>query len=381
MKKFLIFTLLILLSLGISAQRRRRVKATPTPEELAEKKRQERYEQKLQVTARITFIDSLIVKKNSLMDIISISAENGSIRPCAGFHGMVEPDTLDCTMFRTQLGDKIIFAQPDDNAVLHLFTSELIGDKWSEKIMLPGLNDTVSQNYPFMLSDGTTLYYASKGEESLGGYDIFMTRWDADAQRFLKPENIGMPFNSTGNDYLYLIDEFHQLGWFATDRGLGPDSVCIYTFIPTQTRKIYDTHSIGRDTLVAYANINSIRDTWTDKDEVSAAIKRLDEVKHSVRKARKAGICFVVSDKIIYTELSQFRTKEGYNLAQKWLGMSQQLKSLSAELESQRQQYSSSTSEKKKTLKAIIASNEQRQEKLLEAIHKMEKEMRSFEQR
>lgn len=381
MKKFLIFTLLILLSLGISAQRRRRVKATPTPEELAEKKRQERYEQKLQVTARITFIDSLIVKKDSLMDIISISAENGSIRPCAGFHGMVEPDTLDCTMFRTQLGDKIIFAQPDDNAVLHLFTSELIGDKWSEKIMLPGLNDTVSQNYPFMLSDGTTLYYASKGEESLGGYDIFMTRWDADAQRFLKPENIGMPFNSTGNDYLYLIDEFHQLGWFATDRGLGPDSVCIYTFIPTQTRKIYDTHSIGRDTLVAYANINSIRDTWTDKDEVSAAIKRLDEVKHSVRKARKAGICFVVSDKIIYTELSQFRTKEGYNLAQKWLGMSQQLKSLSAELESQRQQYSSSTSEKKKTLKAIIASNEQRQEKLLEAIHKMEKEMRSFEQR
>lgn len=381
MKKFLIFTLLILLSLGISAQRRRRVKATPTPEELAEKKRQERYEQKLQVTARITFIDSLIVKKDSLMDIISISAENGSIRPCAGFHGMVEPDTLDCTMFRTQLGDKIIFAQPDDNAVLHLFTSELIGDKWSEKIMLPGLNDTVSQNYPFMLSDGTTLYYASKGEESLGGYDIFMTRWDADAQRFLKPENIGMPFNSTGNDFLYLIDEFHQLGWFATDRGLGPDSVCIYTFIPTQTRKIYDTHSIGRDTLVAYANINSIRDTWTDKDEVSAAIKRLDEVKHSVRKARKAGICFVVSDKIIYTELSQFRTKEGYNLAQKWLGMSQQLKSLSAELESQRQQYSSSTSEKKKTLKAIIASNEQRQEKLLEAIHKMEKEMRSFEQR
>lgn len=381
MKKFLIFTLLILLSLGISAQRRRRVKATPTPEELAEKKRQERYEQKLQVTARITFIDSLIVKKDSLMDIISISAENGSIRPCAGFHGMVEQDTLDCTMFRTQLGDKIIFAQPDDNAVLHLFTSELIGDKWSEKIMLPGLNDTVSQNYPFMLSDGTTLYYASKGEESLGGYDIFMTRWDADAQRFLKPENIGMPFNSTGNDYLYLIDEFHQLGWFATDRGLGPDSVCIYTFIPTQTRKIYDTHSIGRDTLVAYANINSIRDTWTDKDEVSAAIKRLDEVKHSVRKARKAGICFVVNDKIIYTELSQFRTKEGYNLAQKWLGMSQQLKSLSAELESQRQQYSSSTSEKKKTLKAIIASNEQRQEKLLEAIHKMEKEMRSFEQR
>lgn len=381
MKKFLIFTLLILLSLGVGAQRRRRVKATPTPEELAEQKRQERYEQKLQMTARITFIDSLIVKKDSLMDIISISAENGSIRPCAGFHGMVEQDTLDCTMFRTQLGDKIIFAQPDDNAVLHLFSSELIGDKWSEKVMLPGLKDTVSQNYPFMLSDGTTLYYASKGEESLGGYDIFMTRWDADAQRFLKPENIGMPFNSTGNDYLYLIDEFHQLGWFATDRGLGPDSVCIYTFIPTQTRKIYDTHSIGRDTLVAYANINSIRDTWTDKDEVSAAIKRLDEVKHSVRKARKAGIHFVVNDKIIYTELSQFRTKEGYDLAQKWLGMSQQLKSLSAELESQRQQYSSSTSEKKKTLKSIIASNEQRQEKLLDAIHKMEKEIRSFEQR
>lgn len=380
MKKVLIFTLLLLFTLGVSAQRRRRVK-TPTPEELAEQKRQERYDQKLRMTARVTFIDSLIVRKDSLMNILSISSENGSVRTCAGFNGMAENDTLDCTMFRSQLGDKIIFAQPDDRATLHLYSSELIGDQWTNRMMLPGLEDTVSQNYPFMLSDGTTMYYASKGEESLGGYDIFMTRWDADAQRFLKPENIGMPFNSTGNDYLYLVDEFHQLGWFVTDRGLSEDTVCIYTFIPSQTRKIYDTSSIGRDTLVSLANISSIRDTWTDKEEVAAALKRLENVRHAVRKSRKASMHFVINDKIVYTDLSQFRTKEGQELARNWMAKKKQLKHVENELESQRQRFSSATRVEKDTLKKTIVSNEQLQEKLLIAIYNMEKEIRSFEQR
>ena len=56
-----------------------------------------------------------------------------------------------------------------------------------------------------MLSDGLTLYFAAQGPESIGGYDIFMTTYDAAEGRFLKPENIGMPFNSTANDYAWLL--------------------------------------------------------------------------------------------------------------------------------------------------------------------------------
>ncbi len=383
MKKTIIFTLLILLALGASAQRKRRVKTPPppTPEELAEMARQENYERKLQVTERVTFIDSMLLKKEEVMDMQYLGNENGSVASYAKFFNVKEKDTLDCTLFRSQLGDKIIYAQPDTAAVLHLYASEMIGQKWCEPVLLPGLEDTVSHNYPFMLADGTTLYYASKSEEGLGGYDIYMTRWDSDTQRFFKPENIGMPFNSAANDYLYLVDEFNQLGWFVTDRGQGGDTVCVYCFIPNETRRIYDTSTMGRDTLVALANINSIRDTWTDQERVKDALNRLDILRTKSKKSAQSQFHFIVNDRITYTNLSQFRNEESRKLANKWLKLIDERNKASEQLEELRKQYSMSRPEKKAELAASILALEQKYEKLIADVRSMEKEIKIFEQR
>lgn len=383
MKKTIIFTLLILLALGASAQRRRKAKTPPppTPEELAEMARQEKYDRKLMMTERVTFIDSILLKKEEVMDMLYLGNENGSVDSYANFFNVKEKDTLDCTLFRSQLGDKIIYAQPDTSAVLHLYASEMIGQKWCEPVMLPGLEDTVSHNYPFMLSDGTTLYYASKSEEGLGGYDIYMTRWDSDDQRFLKPENIGMPFNSTANDYLYLVDEFNQLGWFVTDRGQGEDTVCVYCFIPNETRRIYDTSTIGRDTLVALANINSIRDTWTDQERVKDALNRLDMVRNKSKKSVKSQFHFVVNDRITYTNLSQFRHDESRKLAEEWLKLVDERNKASEQLDKLRMDYSLANDEKKAELATTLLSLEQKYEKLIADVHSLEKEIRIFEQR
>lgn len=383
MKKTIIFTLLILLALGASAQRKRRVKTPPppTPEELAEMARLENYERKLQVTERVTFIDSMLLKKEEVMDMLYLGNENGSVASYAKFFNVKEKDTLDCTLFRSQLGDKIIYAQPDTAAVLHLYASEMIGQKWCEPVLLPGLEDTVSHNYPFMLADGTTLYYASKSEEGLGGYDIYMTRWDSDTQRFFKPENIGMPFNSAANDYLYLVDEFNQLGWFVTDRGQGGDTVCVYCFIPNETRRIYDTSTMGRDTLVALANINSIRDTWTDQERVKDALNRLDILRTKSKKSALSQFHFIVNDRITYTNLSRFRNEESRKLANKWLKLVDERNKASEQLEELRKQYSVSRPEKKAELAASILALEQKYEKLIADVRSMEKEIRIFEQR
>ena len=48
---------------------------------------------------------------------------------------------------------------------------------------------------------------------------------------YLAPENVGMPFNSPYNDYMYVIDEFNNLGWFASDRYQPEDkSAYMYSF-------------------------------------------------------------------------------------------------------------------------------------------------------
>lgn len=385
MKKILIFTLLILLALGTSAQRRRRVKTPPppTPEELAEMARKENFERKLQAIERVTFIDSMLIKKSEIMDMLSIGSENGSVHSFNKFFNQEKEDTQNSTLFRSQLGDKIIFAQPDTSGILNLYASEMIGHNWSKRVLLSGLEeDSVNQNYPFMLSDGVTLFYASEGKESLGGYDIFMTRWDEDSQRFFKPENIGLPFNSSANDYLYVVDEFNNLGWFVTDRGQKADTVCLYCFIPNEARKIYDSQVYGHDTLVDFANINSIRDTWINKEEVDEARERLTMLKNSnIKKMSKANFSFIVNDNITYTTIQQFRHAQSKAMAEKWLEMNKELDTIIKTLDILRQQYSSTKDNTKAQLATKILPLEQRYEQLITDIYSLEKEIRSYEQR
>jgi hypothetical protein len=232
-----------------------------------------------------------------------------------------------------------------------------------------------------MLTDGSTLYYASKSEEGLGGYDIYMTRWDDDDQRFLKPENIGMPFNSPANDYLYLIDEFNQLGWFVTDRGQNADTVCVYCFIPNEVRRIYNAGELGYDTLVAYADIRSIRDTWVDKNQVAEAQNRLLSIRNKTKKISTNRFRFVINDMITYTNLAQFRHNESRKLAERWLKMMTERDEAYRKLDILRKQYSEANEQDKTKLSEEIIPLEERYEILIIDITSLEKEIRAFEQR
>lgn len=112
----------------------------------------------------------------------------------------------------------------------------------SKGSLLPGsINDSINANYPYVLTDGATIYYAADGENSIGGYDIFVTRYNTNTNTYLTPENVGMPFNSPYNDYMFAIDEFNNLGWFASDRYQPEGKVCIYVFIPNSSKRCITT--------------------------------------------------------------------------------------------------------------------------------------------
>ena len=215
-------------------------KRQPTDVEEGKLQKIARLRSMMRATERVTVIDSLVVDKNTFLNHIKLSPESGEISPYGTFFN--RPDENNCTVYLSELGNKIYFAQPDENKYLRLFTNDLVGGQWTNPHKLDELDGDDAQNYPFMLSDGITLYYAAQGEESIGGYDIFVTRYDMDEKKFLYPENLGMPFNSPANDYMLAIDEFNQLGWFVSDRNQPEDKVCIYIFIPNDIRKVYDAN-------------------------------------------------------------------------------------------------------------------------------------------
>ena len=231
-----------LLSRELSAQRKKRKPTVNIDSIEAQLEKVQSIALKLHATERIIVIDSVVCTEAEALKAIRLTHESGRLDTDAStYHSR---DTLGATIYENELANKRYLAVPATTAeggvTLRLAVSDKIGENWSDPTPLSGLGeDDITQNFPFLLSDGVTLYYAAKGPESIGGYDLFVTRSDGEDGSFLAPENMGFPFNSFDNDYLLAIDELAQLGWFITDRRQPEDMVCVYTFIPNDTRETY----------------------------------------------------------------------------------------------------------------------------------------------
>lgn len=335
---------------------------------------------KLHATERVIFIDSLVLPKSSLLEHLSFGAEGGTLVSYSQYFS--KKDTLGCSVFENQLKNKIVFSAPTKDGILKLFESVRNGDEWSNPSLLVGLDDNEEDymNWPFMLSDGQTLYFAAANEESMGGYDIYMTRYDADEHKYLSPENIGMPFNSPANDYLFVIDEFNNLGWFATDRNQPADSVCLYTFIPNDTRRTYEDGSVSEEQLRSLARIGCIRDTWTDKKRAQDARQRLLSLKEESAVSEKNGdFYFVVNDGHICQTLEDFRNEKAREKMSWLLESRKECEKTAAELQKLRDQYAGANQPNKVTLAPQIRILEAKLEQQKSDIKSQEKQIRRIE--
>lgn len=180
----------------------------------------EKMQRYLRHTASVTLLDSTDVAKKDVLSAYNISPEAGFLF------------RKDSTLFgyMNQLRARRIFASGNDSASVLLTQYSLIGG-WTPVDTLPAsVNMSSRQNSPYFLSDGVTLYYASDKADGLGGLDIYITRYNSATDTYTVPENIGLPFNSPANDFLYVLDETQGVGYWATDRYSSPDSVRVYKF-------------------------------------------------------------------------------------------------------------------------------------------------------
>ncbi|MBQ0049013.1 MAG: hypothetical protein KBT12_02055 [Bacteroidales bacterium] len=343
----------------------------------------QRAKSKIAVTEKICFIDSIVVNKRDLLSTLYLSSESGKVDSFS--RQFQRPDSTGCTTFLSQMGDVLIYGAPFANGLPQLYASYLNGKDWTEPVSLTslglGFGDT-EQNFPFMMNDGQTLYYAAKCAESLGGYDIFMTRYDAEEHRFLTPENIGMPFNSPANDYLYVVDEFNNIGWFATDRNQPADTVCVYTFIPNETRRIYNIEEVGEAQLRSLAKLNCMSDTRSDLKGYNEGVQRLLAAKNALKKTeaqKQHDFVFVINDARTYTSFADFRSADARKKAEWWKESCDDLERAEQGLQQLRDRYATSNAAARQQLAAQIIPLEQRVAQLIAETKKLEKEIRQME--
>ncbi len=386
--RFIRLTMLVLaLSLTTVAGAQGKKKKTPAkatttlPQPVQKTPAQLLFDNMLPNTQRVFVIDSMVVEKSNFLSEIPLPAENGRLLTYNEFFNTNDHD--DSYVYVNGFGNKCFFSVADTTGTARIYTCDKLGSNWSAPQPLEGISQFSGQmNYPFMMADGATLYFAAKGRESLGGYDIFVTRYDAEDARFLKPENVGLPFNSSANDYMYVEDDLNKLAWFVTDRNQPEGMVCVYTLVPSSSRQNYDLSDYSDAQLRQLAALKSIRQTWPSLEQRNAAMERLQLLLGSSRHSASVGTAqfrFPINDNVVYTSADDFLSPTNADLFATTLSMRQQKADVEMRLERLRKQYHEATRAERASLAEDISEAEKTVYRISNDIAKLEKTIRNKE--
>lgn len=319
----------------------------------------------LERVEKLVVIDSISVPKEDFFRRYRLPRSAGSLRgsdalPFAG------KESLRTVVYTNEGDDFKMWAEPDSVGNLQLFESSRLTDgSWSEPLQTPeDLSGGGNAAYPFMMADGVTLYFASDGEGSIGGYDIFRSNRDSQTGEYMPPQNLGFPYNSPANDYMLAIDELTGAGWWATDRNAdNPDELTIYVFVPSEFRSNYEP---DLDNLPDLARISDYKATWGDQD-YSDLLNEIAAIDPD-RKEKKVDFLFPVGGGEVYTTLSDFSTPAARKMMQLYLAAFSELQSAEQELSDSRKAYSRKPS---KASARGIATQEENITRLRQKVRKL----------
>jgi tetratricopeptide (TPR) repeat protein len=98
-------------------------------------------------------------------------------------------------------GDVFVFASKRNDGLGErdiYIIRKLSTGKWAVPQNLgPMVNTKYNEDFPHLSKDGKTLYFASEGHSSMGGFDLFKSEWNEELKSWSDPQNLGYPINDT----------------------------------------------------------------------------------------------------------------------------------------------------------------------------------------
>lgn len=374
-RRFFIILAVLAICQMTYAQKRKNAKPTPKKKtEVVQRSPAELlFENMLENTQRVFFIDSMVVDKDNFIQHIPLPRECGTISSQQEGENTI-------AAYLNEFGNKMYYSVRDTMGNASIYTKDKLGNDWSKPMGLTGIDNMTNPDYPFMMPDGTTFYFSQKSDETLGGYDIFVTRYDSSTGEFLKPNNMGLPFNSSANDYMYVVDELDSLGWLVTDRFQPEGKVCIYIFVPSKTRENFDLGEMSESEVRQFATIHSIQDTWPSEEARSEALLRLENMKNRNTPRREtASFTFDVNDEITYHTPGDFRSSTARDMFMELLQQKERNQEYAQRLETMRERYYHADDAERASMRKSILDAEKELERQNVQILNTEKRIRNAE--
>lgn len=298
----------------------------------------------------IAVIDSFSVDKKDFLKFYKFNKELGALDQEILFDS--GNNSLDKIKYTTERKDRVLFSHFEAGK-FDILTSYRLLDDWSEPVSVSAnINTDANENYPFLMLDGITLYFASDNENnSIGGYDIFITRFMSSVNDYLPPENIGMPFNSIYNDYMLVIDELEGTGWFASDRFQAENKVMIYVFQPNEKVKLFESED--EELIRQYAQLKRFKKIKIEPDSENT------EQAFDFVPIEENSINFPIYENLIYAKRTDFQSPQALYLWKNYEEEKRDLSQTKLNLEDMRKKYTNATAEEKRQMSPQIISLEQ----------------------
>ncbi len=102
--------------------------------------------------------------------------------------------------------------------------------RWQKPTNLSTINSKYDEESVRISQDATTLFFSSKREGSMGGYDVFKAVRNNDGT-WNEPVNIGFPVNTPDDDMFFMLTPDEKFGYYAANRDSGFGDKDIYEII------------------------------------------------------------------------------------------------------------------------------------------------------
>ncbi len=147
----------------------------------------------------------------------------------------------------------------------------LPNDKWSKPENLGTvINTPYDEDFPFLDADGKTLYFSSKGHNSMGGYDIFKSVFDSSSMSWTAPVNLDFPINTPYDDYLYITDKDNFYAYFTSNRETRDNNITVYKIIVDKSpikREYQDLEEVVNVSRLEISSLAEIKNAEESKNK------------------------------------------------------------------------------------------------------------------
>jgi outer membrane protein OmpA-like peptidoglycan-associated protein/tetratricopeptide (TPR) repeat protein len=141
--------------------------------------------------------------------------------------------------------------RPGGYGGIDLWKSNFGDEGWSKPTNLgPTINTSKDEQFPFIHSDNSTLYFSSEGHPGMGKSDLFVASLKPDGS-WKTPKNLGYPINTTGYDWNMIVNRNGSTAYYSSDKMPdGKGGLDIYQFeLPQelQAEKVSYVRGLVRD--------------------------------------------------------------------------------------------------------------------------------------